>query len=517
MLKSIFNPDLSGKHLTIVLTFVLLLTSFSFANIIRVPQNVSTIQAALDSCSVGDTVLVSPGTYYENIVWPSTLKICLMSEYGCDTTIIDGSGTGSVIELDSISELSTTVISGFAIRNGNSSYEGGGIYCNFSSPIIMNNLIDSNYAKFGGGIGCVNNSNPTIIGNIIRANNSGTLIYGGGGGIFCNASSPDIDSNIISYNQGYAGAGIYCKNYSSPTIKNNVISNNSASNSGGGIHCNEESAPLIIKNSILHNYGTEAGGGISCYRSSTPEIRENTIMYNETDLINGYGGGLDVYLYSLPHIVKNIIGYNKAAFGGGVSCYGASHPVIDSNCIMNNSGDGVYSTINSNPIINYNNIFDNSYGSYFGLRNADLTLTINAKNNWWGDASGPYHPVTNPNGLGDAVSNYVDYIPYLLDSVNVVSIKYLQTVIPDNFVLYQNFPNPFNPTTNIRFDVQQSSYIKLIVFDILGKEVATLVSGKFRAGSYEVDWNASNYPSGVYFYTLQAGEYIETKKMLLLK
>ncbi len=138
------------KYLTNVLALVLLFASLSFADIIRVPQNVSTIQAALNSCSAGDTVLVSPGTYNENIIWPNTSSICLMSEYGRDTTIIDGSGTASVIKLTSID--SSTVISGFTIRNGNSSLDGGGIYCNSSSPIIRENLIDSNYAKFGGGI-----------------------------------------------------------------------------------------------------------------------------------------------------------------------------------------------------------------------------------------------------------------------------------------------------------------------------------------------------------------------------
>ncbi len=83
--------------------------------------------------------------------------------------------------------------------------------------------------------------------------------------------------------------------------------------------------------------------------------------------------------------------------------------------------------------------------------------------------------------------------------------------------LYQNYPNPFNPITNIKFSLRKSSDAKIIVFDIVGKEVEVLVNQQFQPGSYEVDWNASNYPSGVYFYRLTAGDFAGTKKMILIK
>ena len=126
------------KNLTKVILLLVLFSSSVIANIVRVPQEMSTIQAALNSCSAGDTILVSPGTYYENLIWPNTASLCLMSEFGRDTTIIDGGKTARVIELMSISD-STTVIKGFTIRNGYSSTDGGGIYCFLSSPIIINN------------------------------------------------------------------------------------------------------------------------------------------------------------------------------------------------------------------------------------------------------------------------------------------------------------------------------------------------------------------------------------------
>jgi photosystem II stability/assembly factor-like uncharacterized protein len=84
-------------------------------------------------------------------------------------------------------------------------------------------------------------------------------------------------------------------------------------------------------------------------------------------------------------------------------------------------------------------------------------------------------------------------------------------------VLSQNYPNPFNPSTNIKFDIPKSSNVKINIYNALGKEVTTLVNEKLSTGSYEVNWNASNYPSGVYFYKLITDEFSNTKKMVLLK
>ena len=89
--------------------------------------------------------------------------------------------------------------------------------------------------------------------------------------------------------------------------------------------------------------------------------------------------------------------------------------------------------------------------------------------------------------------------------------------VPTSFQLYQNYPNPFNPTTNIGFTISDFGLITLKVYDVLGKEVATLVNEDKSAGNYEVEFDASSLPSGVYLYQLQAGDYIKTNKMILLK
>ena len=88
---------------------------------------------------------------------------------------------------------------------------------------------------------------------------------------------------------------------------------------------------------------------------------------------------------------------------------------------------------------------------------------------------------------------------------------------PKEFLLSQNFPNPFNPTTTISYSVPQTSQVQIKLFDVLGNEIETLMSEEKPAGAYELTWNAANLPSGVYFYQLKAGSFVETKKMILLK
>jgi len=101
-------------------------------------------------------------------------------------------------------------------------------------------------------------------------------------------------------------------------------------------------------------------------------------------------------------------------------------------------------------------------------------------------------------------------------SVNVTILAVLERE-PQEFRVHQNYPNPFNPSTQIRYEVPRPSSVLLRVYDLLGQEVATLVNEAKQPGRYEVQWNAERFSSGVYFYRLQAGDYVETKKLLLLK
>ena len=156
------------------------------------------------------------------------------------------------------------------------------------------------------------------------------------------------------------------------------------------------------------------------------------------------------------------------------------------------------------------------------------------------DKGDVYHMMWHPQVLYTDVnkSYLVDHLNYISGRTNVwyVNLGHLYlyhllrsgntqgTILaaasrtePNNFELMQNYPNPFNPSTKISFAIPSRSFISLKVFDMLGREVSTVVSEEMSAGNYSRQWNASNVSSGVYFYRLQAGPYSETKKLMLVK
>ncbi|MCI0716843.1 MAG: PKD domain-containing protein, partial [Chlorobi bacterium] len=123
------------------------------------------------------------------------------------------------------------------------------------------------------------------------------------------------------------------------------------------------------------------------------------------------------------------------------------------------------------------------------------------------------------NGI-DSLQSSNSFIITLVRST--IGIQVISTEVPAKFALYNNYPNPFNPVTKIKFDVPSLSaakglLVKLIIYDILGRETAVLVNQNLKAGKYEADWDASDYPSGIYFYSISAGDYNETRKMVLVK
>ena len=89
--------------------------------------------------------------------------------------------------------------------------------------------------------------------------------------------------------------------------------------------------------------------------------------------------------------------------------------------------------------------------------------------------------------------------------------------IPEEFILLQNYPNPFNPKTTIVFSLPRSSFVTITIFNMLGNEITTLVDESVASGNYQVEWDAGGQASGVYFYRIEAGLFVQTKKLLLLK
>ncbi|GBE30720.1 MAG TPA: T9SS type A sorting domain-containing protein [Bacteroidetes bacterium] len=338
-----------------------------FATTRNVPADYVTIQEGLDASASGDTVLVQPGIYYENIVWPVVNGIKLISAGDTSDTFIDGNQVDRVITMSSDELIdTTTLIQGFTIQNGNTDGNGGGIYCYESSPTISNcsiigNSTDGDYG-YGGGIYCFQSS-PTI-NNCSINGNSTDGDDGYGGGIHCSHSNPTISHCTIIGNSasGYGG-GIYC-GFSSPTIYECTMSGNSAG-TGGGIYCSQ-SSPTISNNTIEGNSAYH-GGGISCSQSS-PTISNCTIIGHSVNGELSRGGGIQCVNNSSPTITACTISENLAHEGGGILCDSDSNPEISDCTISGNSalnkGGGIR-CLASSPIISNCNIIDNSAGGQY--------------------------------------------------------------------------------------------------------------------------------------------------------
>ena len=246
-----------------------LFASLTFARTIHVPADQPSIQAGIDIAVNGDTVLVAPGTYHENINF-SGKAITLKSSGGSKVTIIDGSGLAPVVTFSS-NEGIHSVVQGFTIQNGtstfNSQYEGGGIFISFASPAVKNNIIQNNTACSSGAGISVYFGSPLIQGNIISNNSQTGCSGGGGGGIAVGGNgSAQIIGNTIQNNTwnnvgaGFGG-GIYLNSSGGTLIQNNIIQGNNAGTWGAAISMlNDVSGTKIVQNVITGNTSPDDTG-----------------------------------------------------------------------------------------------------------------------------------------------------------------------------------------------------------------------------------------------------------------
>jgi parallel beta-helix repeat protein len=208
------------------------------------------IQAAINDANDGDTVLVRPGTYYENISMKDGVTV---QGSGANVTTIDGGASGNVVVFSSVSG----ILSGFNITNGQISGYNAGVYANASTVVIENNIISNNQT----GIRVISNSTGIIIGNKV-VDNSGTA------GIWLDNSNPTVTNNLIVSNDW---TGIHSK-YTSASIINNTISNNG----WFGINAVEPPSLQVIANNIItqNRYGFMVSGG------ATSAVSRLAISYN---------------------------------------------------------------------------------------------------------------------------------------------------------------------------------------------------------------------------------------------
>ncbi|MBL7014543.1 MAG: T9SS type A sorting domain-containing protein [Candidatus Marinimicrobia bacterium] len=567
---------------TIITLFI---TRIVFGTTINIPDDYPYIQVGLYNANSGDTVLVQPGTYYENISWPQINGIRLISAGDTSNTIVDGSTTnGSVLSmLPTTSTIidATTLIKGFKFTNGvpeqqgggirlynasptindvllkgnsaplyggglhaaagsnpilenvtiieNSAYSGGGIYAEDSSPILINVTIIDNSADFGGGITLDESS--TILTNVMIINNQANEW---GGGIYCSySSSPVLTDVIISGNSSSHGGGIFFSYYSSiSTISNVIIKNNNVSDDGGGIFCDENSSPVFTNMSV---YGNSAytGGGFYIDRSN-PTLTNVVITSNSAS----YAGGIYIYGFgsSLDISYSKITNNNANVYGGGMEINGANANLTNvtiSNNMANYGGGGIYlshpnTNVNMENSIMYYDSPDEIYISNgeFGAVYSDIQSGYDGNGNidedpmfCYPDTGNYYLDENSPClGAGEYGVNIGAYGVGCYSSLGT----HTSNLIPKNIVLHQNYPNPFNPTTTLRYDLPEDAKVSIMIFDLMGREVKTLVNSQQNAGFKSIIWDATNnigepVSAGMYLYNIQAGSYSKTMKMVLLK
>jgi len=411
-------------------------------------------------------------------------------------------------------------------------YGRTGVYCSSSSPTFMHCSISNNSGYDGGGVYCCEGSSPTFIDCTINGNAVDGFDFGVGfgAGVLCwgQNTSPTFTNCSIDANTAFGpgflaccGGGVSCEMHASPIFTNCTISYNTAVSQGGGVYCGSYSSPFFTSCIINGNRATDGGDGL------------------------GVGGGVCCADGSSPSFTKcAIIGNFAQEEGDGVYCWlgwfgdHPPSPIFNSTIIAFSEGKGIYfDTIGTESRIIYCNIFGNSGGPFGGEVLAGLGELVATNAN--GDSCDMYHNIfLNPMFVDTAAGDYhllaespcIDAgdptLPFDPDNTiadigafyyHQLAAEPLVVLLPKAYALHANWPNPFNSSTMIRYDVPQAGKVSLTIFNLLGQRVVTLFDGRQLAGTYTIAWDAANLPSGVYLCRMDAAQFVQTRKLVLVK
>jgi predicted outer membrane repeat protein len=392
---------------------------------INIPDDYATIQAGLNAADSTDVVLVQPGTYFENIFWPETNGIKLMSAGDSSNTIIDGGGLSSVIYINPQSATidTTTLLQGFKITNGGNANisSGGGLFIKNAGMNIDKCSVDNNISNEKGGGIYVEESNLNINNSNITNNQSvfQSDYYNGGGGIHIACSSVKLIGVSVNNNRAEnhrAGGGIFCSEGEPPnqcesnlTIINSSISNNYAADEAGGIFVGNTTNTIFTNVDINGNTAGNAGGlylhalsgsSRSIQFNGTINIRDNiaqngagvythgTNLVGEINIINNIaanrGGAIRAVGQDVVIRHAKIIG-NSAANGGAIDIFSMYDygVIIDSSIIGSNistAGNTIYAADNDNTIDITNSFVVNNIATNAGIMNTSGNGNINISN-----------------------------------------------------------------------------------------------------------------------------------------
>ncbi|MEN8225935.1 MAG: T9SS type A sorting domain-containing protein [Bacteroidota bacterium] len=483
-----------------ILTLGIILMSFtSVASTIHVPGDYATIQEALNAANTGDEVVVAAGTYYENIIWPSTDGITL-SGSGEETCFIDGSETASVIrfEFDNNPMITNaTLIQGFTIQNGyaqgtgQDEDEGGGIFLIDSSPSFENLIIKNNLAYYGGGVNMhswtphyftPSFNNVKIIGNESES-------YGGG--VRISRCDPTIENCIISDNLSHSsGGGIQAWISSDITLIDVTISNNSA---------------------IVEGYSAGHGGGIDCFPGAKL-FMTNVVVTN--NFATWYGGGLYYSHNASESTFTNVtISNNTSAFGGGVFLIEVTSGLTLTNCII---WDNIPNEVEFDDV-NYPSILTVSYSD---IKDGQAGIQTNGNGTvTWGTGNINKDPFfCDPTNFVYTLAEDSPCVGTGQNGANMGALEVACGPVGINEGLITNnytpqikiYPNPANDHIVINCVEQNVDIQSVVITDISG---SIAVSEEKQNNQEKVDISALK--SGVYFVIVSTEKGIFNEKLIV--
>lgn len=429
------------------------------------------------------------------------------------------------------------------------SYEYGITMTLGSSPLIENNTLANNNtqgtsAKNQISVGLQGNNSPIVRNNIIYG---GSSITTGGISLWVSGSTSFSDMIIEGneiYNNGF-GISLYSTSDGviNAVVKNNKIYNNNinpnALVSGSGINVNGSpfNTPIITQNEIYGNWW-----GITIQNGTTVQAGPNPNLGN-IENADTTDDGLNI-IYGNIQGTDTFDVYNNCT--NDIYAQNNDWRAYDSTLIETH----VYHKVDSNlhglikfmPFSTFVPVELTSFTANVVEGNVVLNwITATELNNTGFDVERcalsaerqAWETIgfVKGNGTSTEVHNYsfADQNPFVgksyyrlkqidFDGTYTYSnIAEVDFVLPVQFSLEQNYPNPFNPVTSIKYAISDKQFVQLKIFDLIGNEVATLVDREQPAGNYEIVFDASGFSSGVYFYKITAGNFIETKKMVLLK